>query len=191
MMTKSAKFGRNTFRSILIPFFFAALYQKLRQRSRRSNHNFKSSTQFFMTLSMYSIVAIALHRCYGLITPGASNFDSKRNILLFSLAWLVSFAITIPVFLRSKVHQNRDEKICSVIYASWKFSMQFCNLCYYNKYWEFLESQLSETECLELFQRGNFSVDECHVTIHNNFISSCERWKPKLEMVPDLSFLNS
>ena len=94
----------------------------------RQNHNFKSSTQFFMTLSMYSIVAIALHRCYGLITPGASNFDSKRNILLFSLAWLVSFAITIPVFLRSKVHQNRDEKICSVIYASWKFSMQFCNL---------------------------------------------------------------
>ena len=46
---------------------------------------------------------------------------------------------------------------------------------------------MSETECLELFQRGNFSVDDCHVTIHNNFISSCERWKPKLEMVLDLN----
>ena len=78
----------------------------------------QSSTQFFMTLSMYSIVAIAAHRCYGLITPGAANFDAKRNAFLFSLAWIISFAITIPVFMKSKVHQNRNEKLCSVVYES-------------------------------------------------------------------------
>jgi len=125
----------------------------------------QSSTQFFMTLSMYSIVAIAAHRCYGLITPGAANFDAKRNAFLFSVAWIISFAITIPVFMKSKVHQNRNEKLCSVVY-----------------------SPLSESECLTLFKSGNFSIDDCP-DIHNNFLSSCQSWKPPLERTYITAFL--
>ena len=109
-----------------------------------------------MTLSMYSIVAIALHRCYGLITPGASNFDSKRNIFLFSLAWLVSFAITVPVFLRSKVHQNRDEKLCSVIYASWKFSMHFLTFIISTNIENFWRANWVKLSVLNCFKVGIF-----------------------------------